>query len=210
MKLLLVGATGLVGQQVLSQALDDPRVEALVAPTRRALTTTHRKLVAPIIRFDDLPVSADWWQADAAICTLGTTIKKAGSRENFREVDRDYPLAVARLARKHGTPSFVVVSAMGANRNSRFFYSRVKGELEADLAALNFPSLTLVRPGLIRGEREEQRTGENIAAKVLQLFGPLVPKALRINQSSKVAQVLLNAALHDQPGTRTISSAEMS
>ncbi|PWE52030.1 NAD-dependent dehydratase, partial [Metarhizobium album] len=93
MKLLLIGATGLVGHQVLTQALEDPRVETVIAPSRRPLSTSHRKLVAPIVRFDDLPQEADWWKVDAAICTLGTTIGKAGSREAFREVDHDYPLA---------------------------------------------------------------------------------------------------------------------
>lgn len=210
MKLLLVGATGLVGQQVLRQALDDPRIEALVAPARRPLTTIHRKLVAPIVHFDDLPADAGWWRADAAICTLGTTIEKAGSRARFREVDHDYPLAVARLARMHGTPSFAIVSAMGANPGSRFFYSRVKGELEADLAALDFPSLTLVRPGLIGGDREERRIGEQVAMKALQLFSPLLPKALRVNPGSRIAQALLDAVLHGQAGSRVISSAEMS
>ncbi|WP_343314182.1 hypothetical protein AAIB41_03295 [Brucella sp. BE17] len=126
MKLLLIGAT-------LTQALANPRIETVVAPARRPLAVTHRKLTAPVVRFDDLPKDADWWQAEAAICTLGTTIGKAGSREAFRQVDHDYP--------------FAVVSAKGANRNSPFFYSRVKGEVEADLAALAFPSLTLVRSG---------------------------------------------------------------
>lgn len=210
MKLVLVGATGLVGQQVLNLALDDSRVQMLVTPTRRPLTATHPKLVAPVVRFDDLPADADWWQADAVICTLGTTIKKAGSQARFREVDHDYPLAVARLARKHGIPTFIIVSAMGADRNARFFYSRVKGELEADLAALNFPSLTLVRPALIGGERGEQRLGEHMAMKALELFSPLVPKSLRINPSSKIAQALLNAALDGQVGARVIGSTEMS
>lgn len=209
MKLLLVGATGLVGQQVLSQALDDPRVDMLVTPTRRPLTAPHAKQVAPVVRFDDLPADADWWQADAVICTLGTTIKKAGSRAKFREVDHDYPLAVARFARMHGTPSFAIVSAMGANPNSRFFYSRVKGELEADLAALSFPSLTLVRPALIGGDRKERRPGEQMALKVLQLLNPLVPKALRINPGAKIAQALLNAALQGRAGIRVITSAQM-
>lgn len=209
MKLLLVGATGLVGQQVLHRALDDPRVGTLVAPTRRPLTLTHPKLAAPEVQFDNLPADADWWQADAVICTLGTTIKKAGSRARFREVDHDYPFTVARLARKHGTPAFVVVSAMGASRDSRVFYSRVKGELEADLAALDFPSLTVVRPALIGGDRQEQRLGERAAMQVLQLIGPLLPKAWRINPSSRIAQVLLDAALDGQAGTRVISSEQI-
>ncbi|MBN9063851.1 MAG: NAD-dependent dehydratase [Rhizobiales bacterium 65-9] len=209
MKLLLVGATGLVGHEVLARALEDPRVESVMAPARRPLAVSDPKLSAPVVRFDDLPKDADWWQADAAICTLGTTIAKAGSREAFREVDHDYPLAVARLARVHGTPRFAVVSAKGANRNSPFFYSRVKGELEAELAALAFPSLTLVRPGLIGGDRTERRRGEHATMLVLQRLGPVLPKAWRINPAARIAEVLLDAALGDSTGTRIVGSAEM-
>lgn len=209
MKLLLVGATGLVGHEVLTQALASPRIETVIAPSRRPLAVTHRKLTAPVVRFDDLPRDADWWQADAAICTLGTTSRNAGSREAFRQVDHDYPLAVARLARAHRTPRFAVISAMGANRNSPFFYSRVKGELEADLTALAFPSLTLVRPGLIGGDRTERRTGEHVALLVLKRLGPLLPKAWRINPAARIAKSLLDAALDDRTGTRIIGSAEM-
>ena len=209
MKLLLVGATGLVGHQMLMRALEDPRIESVTAPARRPLAITHRKLAAPTVRFEDLPQDADWWQADAAICTLGTTIAKAGSREAFREVDHDYPLAIARFARAHGTPRFAVISAMGANRNSLFFYSRVKGELEADLEALAFPSLTLVRPGLIGGDRVERRTGEHATILALPLLGPLLPKAWRINPSSRIAEVLLDAALDDRAGVRIVNSTEM-
>jgi len=209
MKLLLIGATGLVGHQVLMRALEDPRVEAVIAPTRRPLAVTHHKLTAPVVRFDDLPEDADWWHADAAICTLGTTIGKAGSQEAFRKVDHDYPLAVARLARAHGTPRFAVVSAMSANRNSLFFYSRVKGEVEADLAALAFPSLTFVRPGLIGGDRAERRAGEHAALLILKRLAPVLPKAWRINPADRIAEALLDAALDDWTGTRTIGSAEM-
>lgn len=209
MKLLLIGATGLVGHEVLSHALASPRIETVIAPARRPLAVTHRKLTAPVVRFDDLPEDADWWKADAAICTLGTTIKKAGSREAFRQVDHDYPLAVARLARAHGTPRFAVIAAMGANRNSLFFYSRVKGELEADLEALAFPSLTIVRPGLIGGDRAERRAGEHAAMLVLERLGPVLPKAWRINPAARIAEVLLYAALGDSTGTRIVGSAEM-
>jgi uncharacterized protein YbjT (DUF2867 family) len=209
MKLLLVGATGLVGHEVLTQALANPRIETVIAPARRPPAVTHRKLTAPIVRFDDLPKDADWWRTDAAICTLGTTIRKAGSREAFRQVDHDYPLAVARLAKAHGTPRFAIVSAMGANRNSPFFYSRVKGELEAELTALAFPSLTLVRPALIGGDRTEQRAGEHLTLLVLQRLGPVLPKAWRINPATRIAEVLLDAALGDSTGTRIVGSAEM-
>lgn len=210
MRLLLLGATGVVGREVLAQALADARVETLVAPTRRPLAATDPKLTAPLVRFDDLPADADWWRADAVICTLGTTIKKAGSRENFRRVDHDYALAVARLARAHGTPAFAIVSARGANPRSALFYFKVKGETEADLATLGFASLTLARPGLIGGEREDMRRREQIGAAVLKLLGPLLPKSLRINPSPRIAKALLDAAIEGRAGTRVIDSAEMS
>lgn len=208
MRLLLVGATGLVGQHVLARALEDARVEAVVAPTRRALHQ-HAKLLAPIVDFDRLPADAEWWSADAVICALGTTIRTAGSQAAFRRVDHDYPLAVASLAKAHGATTFVLNSAMSADPTSRFFYSRVKGEVERDLAALKFRSLTLVRPGLIGGQRSETRPAERAGSAILGLLGPVLPKALRINPAQRIAQVMFDAALAGLPGTRVIRSAEL-
>ncbi|WP_377035795.1 hypothetical protein [Microvirga sp. GCM10011540] len=127
------------------------RIDAVVAPVRRPLPA-HPKLLAPRVDFERLPEDAGWWQADAVVCTLGTTIRTAGSQEAFRRVDRDYPLAVARLSREHGAETFALNSAIGADPSSRFFYNRVKGERERDLAGLGFRSLTFVRPGLIGGQ----------------------------------------------------------
>jgi nucleoside-diphosphate-sugar epimerase len=100
-RLLLVGATGLVGQAVLAAALADERVARVVAPTRRPLPA-HPRLDNPVVDFARLPADAPWWRVDAVICTLGTTLREAGSRAAFQQVDRDYPAAVARLARSHG------------------------------------------------------------------------------------------------------------
>lgn len=209
MKLLLVGGTGLVGSEVLKRALAEPGIETLVVPSRRKLAISHEKLVAPLVDFDALPADAAWWEVDAAICTLGTTIRTAGSREAFRRVDHDYPLAVARLAKAHGASRLAVVTAKGANSRSPFFYSRVKGELEADLTALNFPSLTLVRPGLIGGERSEQRAGEDVAKRVLTVLGPVLPRSWRVNPASTIAQALLAAVVDGHPGTRIVESAAL-
>ncbi|MFA7505898.1 MAG: NAD(P)H-binding protein [Burkholderiaceae bacterium] len=208
MKLLLVGATGLVGSHVLERALADPRVRAVVAPTRRTLRG-HPKLSAPLVDFDRLPEQAEWWRADAVICTLGTTMRTAGSRDAFRRVDHDYPLAVARLAHAHDTPTYVLNSAMGADAGSRFFYNRVKGELEQALTAEGFASLSFVRPGLIGGEREEFRRGERLAALALARAGPLLPKRWRINPAPRIAQALLEAAIEPQPGIHVVGSARL-
>lgn len=204
-KLLLVGATGLVGRHVLELALDDARVASVVAPVRRALPA-HPKLSSPQVDFDRLDPEASWWNADAVICTLGTTMKVAGSQAAFRRVDHDYPLAVARLAHAHGTPTYVLNSAVGADAQSRFFYNRVKGELERALEAEGYASLTFVRPGLIGGEREEFRLGERLLVSALAWSGPLLPRRWRLNPAPQIAQALLTAALEPQPGRHVVTA----
>ena len=205
MKLILVGATGLVGRHVLQLALADARISAIVAPARRALPA-HAKLQAPLVDFTRLPPDAGWWQADAVICTLGTTIKVAGSKAAFRAVDYDYPLAVARLARSHGAPAFVLTSAIGANPDSGIFYNRVKGELEQQLQGLGFASLTCVRPGIIKGERDVLRPGERMMLRVLEAMSPVLPGRWRPSLAPRIAQALLEAALASAPGVHVISS----
>jgi uncharacterized protein YbjT (DUF2867 family) len=208
MKLLLVGATGLVGSNVLRLALADPRIDAVIAPVRRALPG-HAKLLAPVVDFEDLPADAAWWAVDAVICTLGTTMRTAGSREAFRRVDHDYPLAVARLARQHGASTFVLNSALGADVSSRFFYNRVKGEVERDLAGIGFRSLIFVRPGLIGGDREELRPAERVASVVLKLLGPALPRHWRINPAERIAAATVEAAVAGKPGTHIVASREL-
>ncbi|MBC9208216.1 NAD(P)H-binding protein [Roseomonas aerophila] len=208
MKLLLVGSTGLVGQHVLELALADPRVIQVVALARRPLPE-HPKLVAPIVDFERLPEDAAWWGADAVICALGTTIRAAGSREAFSRVDKDYPLAVGRLALRHGAECYVLNSAMGADPSSRFFYNRVKGELERELGALGYRSLVLARPGLIGGQRQQARPGERVASLVLSALAPVLPRRLRINPAGRIARAMLDAAIAARPGRHVIGSAEL-
>jgi uncharacterized protein YbjT (DUF2867 family) len=204
-KILIVGATGLVGRHVLDLALADGRVTEVIAPTRRGLSP-RPKLKAPVVNFDALPEDAPWWQADGVICALGTTMRTAGSKPAFRRVDYEYPLAVARLAQKHGVRTYVLNSSLGAHPAAGSFYLQVKGELERDLAALDFASLTYVRPGLIGGERQEFRPVERIMAPVLTLLGPLIPKSWRINPAPVIASALLEAAIAAKPGQHIIAS----
>lgn len=204
-KLLLAGASGMVGREVLRQALQDPGVEWVVAPTRRALPA-HPRLRNVQVDFDDLPGQADWWAVDAVICTLGTTLRDAGSREAFRKVDHAYPLALARLARAHGVGTYVLASASGANPDSRLFYSRTKGEVERDLAALGFDSLTLLRPGLLGGQREAHRPLEKTSMQVLRVLEPLLPRRYRVVPAEAVAHCLLQAALEARPGVHVVES----
>lgn len=204
--LLLFGATGLVGQQVLQLALADSSIDRITAPTRRPLTL-HPKLANPIIDFDSLSNSAPWWSADGAISALGTTIRQAGSQAQFRRVDHDYVLAVAQSALTAGTKVFAVISSIGANPHSPQFYLRVKGETERDLAALGFASLTVVRPSLLDGgPRRDKRPGEGFALAISHLLAPVIPRRYRAISTTKVARALLSSAASATPGTHIIES----
>ncbi|MEB1530400.1 NAD-dependent dehydratase [Xanthomonas sp. WHRI 7945] len=209
MKILLAGATGLVGRHALAQLLAAPACSAVVAPTRRALDLVHPKLHNPLVDFEQLPAQAPWWQVDAAICALGTTMKQAGSRAAFRRVDYDYPLAIARLAQQHGATTFALNSALGADPRSRVFYSRVKGELERELQALGFASLTLVRPGLIGGERAQPRSAERLAGTLLHALSPLLPRRYRVNPAARVAAALVEHALRPRAGVHVVGSEQL-
>jgi len=203
--LILVGATGLVGGAVLRQAQADARATRIVAPTRRKLPP-HPKLENPLVDFEHLPADPAWWAVDGVICTLGTTIRKAGSQEAFRQVDHDYPLAVAKLARQHGAHAFALNSATGADPRSRFFYNRVKSEVEEAIRGVGFPSLTIVRPALIGGDREESRPAEFVAMRLLRLAEPLLPRRYRVVPHERIATALLEAAITAPSGEHLIES----
>jgi len=206
---LLVGATGLVGGHVLDRLLADTRVARVVAPVRRPLASRDARLHVPVVDFDALPDDAALWSVDAVICTLGTTMRVAGSRDAFRRVDHDYPLATAALARRHGARAFALTSAMGADAQSRFFYNRVKGELEVALQAQGWPSLTLVRPGLIGGDRTGPRPAERAAVVVLGALGPVLPKRWRISPAVRIADALVDRALAAAPGCHVVDAAAL-
>jgi uncharacterized protein YbjT (DUF2867 family) len=203
---MLVGASGMVGQRVLRQALANPAVSLLIAPTRKPLAPASG-LDNPIIDFEHLPADASWWKVDAVICTLGTTMAQAGSQATFRRVDHDYPLAVAKLARAAGAIAFVLNSALGAAVDSRVFYNRVKGEVEAAIMGLGYPSLTLVRPSLLDGgPRPDSRPGERIGLCFARILRPLIPARYRAVVTDAVARTLLAAALAQAPGVQVIES----
>jgi uncharacterized protein YbjT (DUF2867 family) len=200
MKVLILGATGLVGRNVLAKALAQPAVTQVMAPTRRPLTK-HDKLMNPVApRLELLLPEVASWGVDAAICATGTTIKKAGSKEAFRSVDHDLPLSFARLAHRAGTQNFALVSAIGASVDSSFFYARVKGQLERDVQEIGFRSLTILRPGMIGGKRDEFRLGESLALKLSHFLAPVLPKRFRVNPAPKIARALVDAVVTAEPG----------
>ncbi len=143
MKVMLLGATGLTGGQVLQGLLAREEVDQVVALVRHRLPTLHDKLAQHEVDFDNLDAHASLFDVDAIVCCLGTTIKKAGSQAQFRKVDLGYPLKAAELGRAHDVRAFILMSAIGASSSSTIFYNRVKGELEDALEDLGYPYLSI-------------------------------------------------------------------
>ena len=205
--LMIVGATGAVGRQVLTAALADPRIDEVVAPTRRPLQA-HAKLLNPVVDFAHLPVDADWWQVDAVICALGTTIKVAGSQSAFAAVDRDLPITVARLAREAGATRYALNSSLGASLTGNF-YLRTKAQAEAGIRDCGYPFFTIVRPSLIDARREQSRLGEVAGNLVARLLRPLIPSRYRAVKPEAIARALLDGVLAAQPGEHVIESERL-
>lgn len=209
----LVGATGLIGRELLTLLLESKRYTKVHVLLRRAVhdLPEHRKLVAHEVDFSALPATLP--PADDVYIALGTTIKVAGSQEAFRKVDFDYVVNAARAARVAGARRLAVVSALGADTSSRVFYNRVKGEMQEAVAQLGFESIIIAQPSLLVGNREAlgqpARGGEVWAARLLGPVMRLVPASVRPIKAHRVAQALLNATLEGAPGQRVLSSSQM-
>jgi uncharacterized protein YbjT (DUF2867 family) len=207
-RLLIVGATGLVGKLALEQALADTRVSKIIALTRRAIPPRD-KLENVVIDFSAMPHDADWWSVDGVVSALGTTRSKTRSRSAYREIDYEYPLAVARHACAHGATRFSLTSSLGADHSSPFVYTRTKGELEVELKKLGYPSLTIVRPSVLDGHREEERRDERLAKTVFRILGPVLPRQLRLSPATAVAASLIDGALNAPPGIHVRTNTDM-
>jgi len=200
-KVLIVGSTGLIGGFCLQALLDDPTYSEVTTIVRKPLLTTHRKLKTVISNFSDLENDLSSIQAQDVYCCLGTTIKKAGSQEAFKQVDYSLVVTVADIMRKQGAEQFIVISSMGADPNSKVFYSRVKGEMEQALQQLDFPCLRIIRPSLLLGQREEFRLGEKIGILLAPVLKPLMMGSLkkyRPVQAKSVAEFMVKVA-HEEP-----------
>jgi uncharacterized protein YbjT (DUF2867 family) len=200
MKVLILGATGLVGGSALVQALMHEAFTQVIAPTRKPLPR-HSKLTNPVSEeLETLLPDVLSWGVDAAICALGTTSAKAGSKEAFRQVDYVLPLAFAKLAHQQGAEIFALVSAIGADASSSFFYPKTKGEVERDIKLVGFGSLTILRPSIIGGKREGARFAEGIALALSHILAPILPMKFHVNPAAKIAGVLIDSIIAAEPG----------
>jgi len=209
MKCIILGATGLVGQHLLKQALENPEYSQVIAPTRKPLLA-HAKLHNPIVDFNKLPTDAPWWQADVAVCALGTTLKTAGSQAAFWQIDHGYVIQAATIAKQAGVQVFIYNSSVGADPSAKSFYLQVKGKIETDLKAIGFSTLGIVRPSFLDGgARPEKRPGEAIAIFFAKMLAPLIPKRYRAVSTSKVASAMWALAKSQATGTVVVESDEI-
>ena len=195
MKILLAGATGLVGNQVLSLGLDQGHEVTTVG--RRPTGRASSEIVSSFTELPHLP------PADVAICALGTTIRQAGSKEAFRAVDHDAVMSFASAAKTAGIEHFLVVTAVGANADASVFYSRVKGEAEQALEKAGFSRLDIIRPGLLLGDRQQNRPVEIFLKGIAPASDLLMHGKWRRYRSvpaSSVSRCLLLLSEKTEPG----------
>ncbi|HHR1498203.1 TPA: NAD(P)H-binding protein [Klebsiella michiganensis] len=204
-QVLLTGATGLVGGHLLRMLLNAPDIKSIAAPTRRPLTD-----ISGVFNPHDPQLTDALAQVvdpvDIVFCCLGTTRREAGSKEAFVHADYTLVIDTALVGKKLGAQHMLVVSAMGANAHSPFFYNRVKGEMEEALIAQQWPRLTIARPSMLVGEREKKRAGETLLAPLFSLL----PGNLKSIDAGDVASALLAEALSPaQEGVRILSSSQL-
>lgn len=204
---LLLGATGLIGGHLLQRLLADPHWSEVRTITRSPIALEHDKLRSVVLPLTQMASRPELFAVDTVFCCLGTTLREAGSRAAFRQVDFDFCVEAAELARAQGVQHFLLVSAVNARATSRVFYSRVKGETEAAIASLDFPSLSIFQPSLLLGQRDTRRTGEHIAGLALQALRPLTAwtgASWLAIEAARVADAMLVAGREPQPGTRRL------
>ena len=193
-KAIILGATGLTGSHLLELLLEDPNYETVKVFTRRKLPNIHPKLEEHVIDLLELSNYADKFSADVVFCCIGTTKAKTPNKELYRAVDYGIPVEAAKLCKRNGINSFIVISALGANAKSKVFYNRLKGEMERDVLAQQIEHTQLLQPSLIVGDRDEKRMGEDLSKKIMKVIGFLIPARYKMIEGETIARAMLQLA----------------
>jgi uncharacterized protein YbjT (DUF2867 family) len=207
---LIAGYTGLIGNQLLTELLESNHYDKVIAIGRRSLDLQHPKLIQQEIDFNNINI--DDSIIEDVYCCLGTTMKKAGSKDKFRQVDFNFPLSLASYCIDNGAKQFLLVSSMGADENSSIFYNQVKGEVENAVTKLGYARLDIFRPSLLLGPRGESRFAEELGKAVMKIFGflfigPL--KNYKAIESISVAKAMLYFAKEEGTGNYLHLSADL-
>jgi uncharacterized protein YbjT (DUF2867 family) len=201
---LIVGATGLIGNLLTIKLLDSKNYQKIKVLVRKSLPIQHPDLEQIVIDFDKIDTSKI--VADDIFCCLGTTMAKAGSKAAFYKVDFTYPYEIAKAALANGATQFCIVTAMGADKESMFYYNRVKGEIEENLSKLLYKNLMIFRPSMLLGDRQEHRSGEKIGTFLTESLDFLIPKKYKGVQAEKVANAMLTLVQKNLSGKHIFES----
>lgn len=199
----IIGATGLIGNHLLSELLDDPYFDTVRILIRRPLDLAHPKLEKKIVDFNDsdsLLVALS--NSNVLFCSIGTTQKKVkGDKDAYRKIDFDIPVKLARFSKMTGCEKFILVSSVGANTKSNNFYVKLKGEVEDAVKTVGLRSLHIMRPSFLLGERKEFRIGEVIGKPLMQIFSFVIPAKYKAIHAKDVAKAMAAIAKSKNEGT---------
>lgn len=207
----LVGATGLIGGQILQQLLEDPDFAIIKVLVRRPIDLTHPKVQLILLDFaDEAAYQAAIAGSDVVFCSVGTTLKQVNSdMVAYRKIDYDIPVNAARFCAATACPKFLLVSSIGADSQSRNFYLKLKGEVEEKVGSLGLPTVSIFRPSMLLGQRAEFRLGERIGQTLMGVLGFLIPAQYKAIDVKTVAKVMIAAAKKDTVGVQFYTYAEM-
>lgn len=205
----VIGASGLVGQQLVAQLLEHPEFEKVRSFVRRPSEMNHPKLEEIRIDFDQPEIWNHLVQGDALFSTLGTTIKTAKTKANQYRVDFTFQYEFAKAAAGNGVGAFVLVSSMGADPKSSVFYSRIKGELEEAVAKLNFRKCIIVRPSILDGNRQEKRAGERVGLIISRFLTRFILKKYRPTPADVLSAKMISLSLDQTDGLRMVEGLEI-
>lgn len=196
MEAILLGASGLIGGELLKLLLADPNYSKVKIIVRKKLPVTNEKLEQIIADFSTIEVHKEKLKADVVFSCLGSTKKKTPDLREYYQIDHDYPLLVAKLTKDQGVESFHIVSSLGANSSSSGFYLKMKGETEDDIAKIGFKSYHIYRPSLLTGDRKEKRIVENIGEVIMKIIDPLLIGSFKKYRS--ISGKTVASAMHKQ------------
>ncbi|MEX0997037.1 MAG: NAD(P)H-binding protein [Flavobacteriaceae bacterium] len=188
---IILGATGLTGGHLLDFLLKDDRYDKIKLFSRSSVGISNPKLEEHLIDLFELEKQKDNFQAEEVFCCIGTTKAKTPDDETYRKIDHGIPFATAKLCKEKNINTYIVISAMGANPNSKVFYNKTKGEMERDVLKQNIQNTYILQPGLISGDRDEKRLGESIAKFFFNILKPLIPKKYRSISPETIAKAMV-------------------
>ncbi|NCB08432.1 MAG: NAD-dependent epimerase/dehydratase family protein [Bacteroidia bacterium] len=194
----VIGATGLVGKQLVQQLLKDERFEKVRIFVRRETGLNHPKLEQFIIDFSKTETWKKLLTGDVLFSALGTTLKQAGSKEKQYEIDFTFNRNFAKKAKENGIENFILVSSVGANSKSSIFYTRIKGELDEAVSEIGFKNLVILRPASLTGNREKRRLAEELTVPVLRVLTRFMLKNYRPVSGETVAKAMINASFRTE------------